>query len=137
MEDNWQSIPATAHNGHTVIVSTDPSLVNVRNAGKHHFRVEVSLDYEALPDGMPTDESAELLDTITEAFKKTLVKDKAVVLSELFTGDGRRDWIFRTTSLFIFQKVFNRALEPLPLYPFLIEAEDDPEWQSFSPLPDD
>ena len=135
-EIDWQAVPAEAHNGNTVIITTRPELERVRDAGKHRFRVDVSLDYDALEDGMPDDASAATLETITEALLATTAKDKAVVLSSLATGDGRRDWVMHTTSLFIFQKVFNRALEALPLYPLLIEAREDPDWEDYAPIYD-
>ena len=46
----------------------------------------------------------------------------------IFTGEGCRDWLFYTTSLPIFGKIFNRALEPIEeTIPFEIEAQSDPD----------
>ena len=47
-------------------------------------------------------------------------------MTGIYTGDGRRDWVFYTQNLNIFGRVFNRALEPLEQMPLLIEAESDP-----------
>lgn len=55
----------------------------------------------------------------------------AAYLTGIYTGEGRRDWIFYTCSLNIFGRVFNRALEALPLLPLRMEAAEDPEWEEY------
>ncbi|MDE7380865.1 MAG: DUF695 domain-containing protein [Muribaculaceae bacterium] len=133
-EEIWWSCPTEAENGRTVIVTGHDGLEGLRNKGKHHFRLEVSLKYEADKDGMPTPESEELLDAATEAFHAALKKDTAVVMTGIYTGDGQRDWVFYATSLFIFQKVFNRALESLEQMPLAIEAYEDPQWEEYEEM---
>ncbi len=49
----------------------------------------------------------------------------------IYTGDGRRDWVFYTKNLKIFSLVFNKALESLPVMPLLIEAEEDAGWEEY------
>ena len=53
------------------------------------------------------------------------------MLTGIYTGDGRRDWVFYTVSLHIFRNIFNRALEPLDLMPLVIEAQEDPDWEEY------
>ena len=48
------------------------------------------------------------------------------------TGDGLREWGFYTLSLHIFQRKLNEALAPFPLLPLQFDAEEDPEWESYT-----
>ena len=54
-----------------------------------------------------------------------------MILTGIYTGDGTRDWIFYTRSLFIFQKLLNRALSSLPELPLRIDAAEDPDWEEY------
>ena len=47
-------------------------------------------------------------------------------MTGIYTGEGRRDWIFYTFNLNIFGRVLNRALAELPLLPLRMEAEGGP-----------
>ena len=95
------------------------------------YRINVSWDYRAMADGMPADDDARLMEAATDAFEKVTADDKAAVLTGIYTGDGRRDWVFYTKNLVIFQKLFNRALEPIEQLPLVIEASSDPEWEEY------
>lgn len=133
-EIEWNAVPAETESGKIVIVTTRSGLERIRDAGKHKFRVEVSLDYISLSDGMPEEAAVDILETITKSLLKATARDKAAILSTIHTGDGCRDWVFHTTSLHIFQKIFNRALEKLPLYPFKMEAYEDMAWEDYNPI---
>ena len=99
--------------------------------GKFKYRVTVGWDYERRSDGMPCDADAEMMEKATDALQKEFGKDKVAYMTGIYTGDGRRDWIFYTTNLNIFGKVFNRALENLDAMPLSIEAEEDPDWAEY------
>lgn len=131
IKEEWSSLPTEAENGKIVIVTRNEGLAEAAASGHYTFRVDVSMPYESLPDGMPTDAAASLLEEATDAFHATLAKDKAALLACIYTGDGRRDWIFYAHSLGVFRNILNRALSPLPLLPLEIEAYDDPQWQEW------
>ena len=57
-------------------------------------------------------------------------------MTGIYTGDGRRDWIFYTKNLKIFSVVFNKALEPLDQMPLEIEAEEDGDWSEYREMRD-
>ena len=80
---------------------------------------------------MPEEQEAAQMEEATDRFEAELAKDKAAVLTGIYTGDGRRDWVFYTVSLHIFRNIFNRALEPLDLMPLVIEAQEDPDWEEY------
>lgn len=126
--DVWWTAPATAENGNPVIVTGRDRMKALMDSGKYCYRIEVIWRYG---DGMPDDETAVLLEQATEAMKTQFKKDRVAVMTGIYTGDGQRDWVFYTRSLGVFNKVFNRALEPLPTLPIVVEAYSDPEWEEY------
>lgn len=72
----------------------------------------------------------EATDALLAAFKV----DRVAVMTGIYTGDGKREWVFYTRSLPIFQKVFNRALEPLDTMPLAIEAGEDADWEEYTEM---
>lgn len=103
-----------------------------RNSGKYIYRIDVTWNYVSKPDGMPEDEDAQLMDEATEALKDAFKKDKVAVMTGIYTGDGKRDWVFYTKNLKIFSIVFNKALEALPTIPIVIDAEEDADWEEYN-----
>ena len=132
--DKWWSYPAEGENGKTVIVTGRDAIDHFRNSGKYNYRVDVKWRYNALPDGMPEDEDAVLMEKVTDALLDAFKKDTVGVMTGIYTGDGERDWIFYTKNLHIFSVVFNRALEELPTIPFLIEASEDKDWEEYGEM---
>lgn len=130
-EGKWWSYPCEAENGKTIIVSGQDGIDNRRLSGKYIYRIDVSWSYPALTDGMPDEGAAEMLETVTEAFRDALSEDKVAVMTGIYTGDGKRDWVFYTRNLRIFNSFFNRALGSLPQLPLEIEAEEDPDWEEY------
>lgn len=132
--EKWWSYPCEAENGLTIITSGHDGLEKQFASGKYIYRVDVAWEYSALPDGMPSKESAEMLEKVTDAFSDALAEDKIAVMTGIYTGDGRRDWVFYTKNLKVFNSFFNRALKDLPLLPLQIDAEEDPEWEEYHHL---
>lgn len=129
--DIFWTYPGETESGETLIITGHDGLDSIREAKTHIYRVRASLDYDAFPDGMPTDTAAETLEKITDALLAETSADPAAVITGIYTGAGRRDWIFYTRSLHIFRKIFNRALDPFPTYPFELDAEEDSDWTEY------
>lgn len=129
--DKWWTYPAEADSGKTIIVTGRDLIDQFRESGKYIYRITVSWDYNALPDGMPEDEDAILMEKATDSLMQAFKKDQVAVLTGIYTGDGRRDWIFYTKNLKIFSIVFNKALEELPTIPIVIDAEEDATWEEY------
>lgn len=118
--------------GKTVIVTGRDFVEKIMDSGKFPYLVRVSWRYNALPDGFPDETDAELMGRVADALDETFRADKAAYIVAIYTGDGRRDWLFYTGSLGVFGKVFNRALAPVEeTVPFEIEAQLDPEWTEY------
>lgn len=129
-EDFW-TYPAETESGKTLIVTGRDNIDSVRESGKYPYRITVSWDYTPLPDGFPDKETATLMEQADGALRNETRKDQAAVITGIYTGDGRRDWVFYTRSLHIFRNILNRALADLPLLPLSIEAVEDPEWEEY------
>ncbi|MBD5204074.1 MAG: DUF695 domain-containing protein [Bacteroidales bacterium] len=129
--DRWWTYPAEADNGKTVIVSGRDGVDKFRTGGKYNYRIDVTWRYNALPSGMPEDADARLMEEATDALQSAFAKDKVAVMTGIYTGDGRRDWVFYTKNLKIFSVVFNKALAEIDSMPLEIEAEEDTGWSEY------
>lgn len=130
--DKWWSYPAEAESGKTIIVTGRDKVDDFRDSGKYIYRIDVTWNYNALSDGMPEEDDAKLMEEATDALLEAFKKDKVAVMTGIYTGDGRRDWVFYTKNLKIFSIVFNKALEELPTIPIVIAAEEDSAWEEYS-----
>ncbi len=103
-----------------------------KDSGKYVYRIDVCWEYNSLPDGMPEDDDATLMEEATDALIEAFKKDRVAVMTGIYTGDGKRDWVFYTKNLKIFSIVFNNALESLPTIPIVIDAEEDADWEEYT-----
>lgn len=131
MKDRWWTAPTEAENGKTILVTGRDYLDEIIAKEKYIYRVTVSWDYHSLPSGMPEDDEARLMEQATDAFISEFKKDKIAYLTGIYTGDGRREWIFYTSNLNIFGRVFNRALADIEQLPLAIEAQEDRDWEEY------
>lgn len=134
--DKWWTSPAESEAGKTVIITGRDGLEKVQASGKYIYRLDVSWDYEPEASGMPSDADARIMEEATDALLKVFDKNTAAVMTGIYTGDGRRDWIFYTKNLKIFSVVFNNALEPLDQMPLEIEADEDGDWSEYREMRD-
>lgn len=134
--DKWWSAPTEGDNGSTVIVTGRDDMDEAIASGKYIYRIDVYWNYEAEPSGMPCDSDACLMEQATDALQKAFKKNTVAIMTGIYTGDGRRDWIFYCLNLRIFSSVFNSALEQLPQIPLVVEAQDDPEWEEYNNMRD-
>ena len=134
--DKWWSYPADGENGKTVIVSGRDDVGKFKDNGKYIYRIDVTWRYNALPSGMPEEGDAALMEEATDALQSAFSKDKVAVMTGIYTGDGRRDWVFYTKNLKIFSLVFNKALENVDPMPLEIDAEEDAAWDEYNNMRD-
>ncbi|MDE7402686.1 MAG: DUF695 domain-containing protein [Muribaculaceae bacterium] len=134
-KNRWWTTPMEGSTGKTLIVTGRDNLDKQRESGKYKFLIRVGWDYNSLPDGFPDKIDAELMGRVQDALQETFDKDTAALMVAIQTGEGSRDWLFYTTSLHIFNKIFNRALEDIEeTVPFKIEAQSDPDWEEYLDL---
>ncbi|MCM1291409.1 MAG: DUF695 domain-containing protein [Prevotella sp.] len=130
-KERWWTYPAEGESGKTIIVTGHDYLDKIIDKGKHKYRIDIDWRYESLPNGMPDDDTAELMGQATDALMAECKKDTAAVMTGIYTGEGIRTWVFYTTSLVIFGKILNRALADLPTLPLEIRAEEDADWEEY------
>lgn len=129
--DKWWTSPAESESGKTIIITGRDDLEKVRISGKYIYRLDVSWDYEPEASGMPSDQDSRLMEQATDALRTAFDKSKSAILTGIYTGDGRRDWIFYCLNLKVFSYVFNEALADLPEMPLQISATEDPDWEEY------
>lgn len=132
--DKWWSYPAESESGKTIIVTGRDKIDEFRKSGKYIYRIDVTWAYNSRADGMPDDDDAKLMEEVTDALLEAFKKDRVAVMTGIYTGDGKRDWVLYTKNLKIFSIVFNKALEDLPTVPFVIEASEDASWEEYSEM---
>lgn len=132
--DEWWTAPTEADNGKTVIVTGRDGMQPLIDSGKYNDRIEITWRYEGGESGMPDEETARLIEQVDEALRAAFKKEKACVLTGVYTGDGARNWIVYTKNPNIFNYTLNKALAPLPLLPIELYAEKDPEWNEYQEM---
>lgn len=130
----WWTAPAESENGRLIMVTGRKDIEKFRQNPRYKIRIEVSWPYEAEPDGMPDSATSKLMEEVQEVLQAEFRKDPVAVLTGIFTGDGRRDWVFYTTSTHIFGRKLNELLAPFPLLPLEISAENDPDWEAYDEM---
>lgn len=133
LQGQWLTYPAeSTENDKTIIVTIRTDVDKFRDNPRFVYRVTVAWPYDGASDGMPDDPTAEMMEKVTELLADVFRKDPVGVLTEITTGDNRREWVFQTSSLGIFNKKINQALADLPMLPLEFEAEEDPHWEIYS-----
>lgn len=131
-QETWWTAPAEGADGSIIMVTGRDDIEKFRDSGKYTDRVELTWSYEG--GGMPADDVAKLMDRADSALRNELKREKGVVLTGIYTGDGERNWVFYTKNPLIFQSLINRAWKDLPLLPVSISAEKDPEWEEYAEM---
>ncbi|MDE6317148.1 MAG: DUF695 domain-containing protein, partial [Muribaculaceae bacterium] len=130
----WWTSPTEAENGSLIMVTGRRDVDKFRNNPKFSIRVEVSWKYAGEANGMPDVATSELMSEVQDSLLATFQKDPVAVLTGIYTGDNRRDWVFYTLSTHIFQKKINESLEQFPVLTLEIYAENDPDWAEYSEM---
>ena len=130
----WWTSPLEDENGNLIMVTGRGDIDKFRSNPKFKIRVTVTIPYKAISSGMPTDEEADQLQAIADSFDTVLKADPVAVLTGIYTGAGERQMVFYTLSTNIFTKKLNLALEPFPLLPLTITAENDPDWEEYDEM---
>lgn len=131
LKDEWWTAPTVADNGLTVMVTGRDGVQEAIDSARYNDRIEITWRYAADASGMPLADDAKLMGEVDDALRDALRKEKACILTGIYTGDGRRDWIVYTKNPRIFNSVLNRALADFPLLPLELYAEKDPDWAEY------
>ncbi|MDE5642710.1 MAG: DUF695 domain-containing protein [Muribaculaceae bacterium] len=134
-ETDWWTSPTESEDGRLIMVTGRRDIDKFRNNPRFTIRVDISWTYDESPAAaMPSVADSEIMEQATESINAVLDKDPVAVMTGIYTGAGRRDWVFYTLSTNIFNKKLNEALADLPLLPLQIYAENDPEWAEYEEM---
>lgn len=130
----WLTYPTESNDsGRNIIVSERQDLEKFRNNKRFVYRITMGMPYAGDAKGMPDEPTSDIIEQVTDRLNDVLVKDPIAVLIEVSTGDDRREWVFQTLSLGIFNKKLNEALAPLPPLKLDFEAEEDADFVTPAP----
>lgn len=129
----WLTAPFESNESSNLVMgSVKTDVEKFRTNPRFHFRIEMDWKYSPAAKGMPSEVDSQLMEKVQEAFEASFKKDPVAVLTEIFTGEGMRTFVFYTLSLHIFQHKVNEVLEPFPQLPLEFSASDDPEWADYT-----
>lgn len=133
--NDWWTCPTESEDGRLIMVSGRRDVDSLRRNPKFNIRIEITWQYSELPSaGMPDDQTAKIMEEVTDALNGEFAKDPIAVMTGIYTGAGERNWVFYTLSTQIFNKKLNNALASLPLLPLTITAENDPDWNEYDEM---
>lgn len=130
----WWTAPTESESGRLIMVTGRRDVKKFRDNPRFNIRVEVTWKYEGDASGMPDYETSSLMEKVQDALVDTFQRDPVAILTGIYTGDNRRDWIFYTLSTHIFGRKLNETLAPFPVLPLTIYCENDPDWAEFDEM---
>lgn len=123
---DWLTYPAESNDsGRNIIVSERQDLDKFKNNPRFKYFITMGMPYHGDAKGMPDEATSDLIEQVTDAMNEVLKKDPVAILTEVSTGDDRREWVYYTMSLPIFNKKINEALAFLPQLPLDFTAEEE------------
>lgn len=130
----WTSPTESIETGNLIMVTGRSGVEPLRESGKYGVRIEVTWNYPVDSKGMPDKPTSMVMEAVHEAMLAEFKKDPVAVMTGVYTGDGRRDWIFYARNTHLFDKCLNRALAPFDLLPISLHAENDPDWLEYDEM---
>lgn len=135
LTDKWFTALSENEDGTYTFISGRSDIEEFINSGKLKERLEVKWTYEADAKGMPAiDKEAQIMEAVEERLRTAVEKDKLGILTGIYTGQGKREWIFITRNTAAFGERLNDALAGLPQLPIEIYAEQDPDNEEYKAL---
>lgn len=135
LTDKWFTALSENEDGSYTFISGRSDIDAFINSKKMKQRMEVTWRYEADEKGMPKiDKEAMIMEEVENRLRRAMEKDKLAILTGIYTGQGKREWIFITRNLNAFGERLNEALGGLHQLPIEIYAEDDPDNEEYKNL---
>lgn len=135
LTDKWFTALSDNEDGTYTFISGRSDIDEFIKSGKLKERVEVTWQYEKDEKGLPAiDKEAQIMEAVEERLRTALEKDKLAILTGIYTGQGKREWVFITRNTAAFGQRLNEALAGLPELPIQIYAEQDPDNEEYKSL---
>ena len=124
LTDKWFTAISENEDGSYTFISGRSDIDGFINSKKMKQRLEVTWKYEPDEKGMPKiDKEAQIMEEVENRLRTAMEKDKLAILTGIYTGQGKRDWIFIARNVNAFGERLNDALAGLPELPIEIYAE--------------
>ncbi|MDH6359124.1 DUF695 domain-containing protein [Parabacteroides sp. PF5-9] len=134
LSNTWFTALSENSEGHIITIMGRDELNEFMQSGKLKERVEITWKYQGDQKGMPTVELAEQMETVQEALRKAMEKDKLSILTSVYTGGGEKIWVYYTRTTRVFGERLNEALAGFDLLPITIYSEIDPDWEEYQDM---
>lgn len=134
LSDEWFMALSENEAGQLITIQGRDELQEFMACGKLKERVEITWPYESDSKGLPSEALAERMETVEEALRKAVEKDKLAILTGVYTGGGEKVWVFYTRTTRVFGERLNEALAGFELLPISIYTELDHEWEEYQDL---
>lgn len=131
ISDEWWTSPTDSESGKLIMVTGRRGVEPAIETGKYTDRIDITWKYDADETGMPDKATSILMEQVTDSLQKTFRKEKAAIMTGIYTGDGERNYVFYSRNNTAFNKLLNQALAEFELLPLSIYAEKDPEWEEY------
>lgn len=132
--NDWWTSPTESESGRLIMVTGRRDVDSFKNNPRFSIRVEITWPYDGDSNGMPDLSTSELMEAVQDKLNECFEKDPVAVLTGIYTGDDRRDWVFYTLSTHIFGRKLNEALKDFELLPISIYTENDPDWAEYAEM---
>lgn len=135
LTNSWFTALSDNEDGTVTFISGRSGIDEFIKSGKMKQRMEVTWHYKGDEKGLPKDdEEAMLMEQVEDKLRSAMEKDKLAILTGIYTGSNKRDWVFITRNLNAFGERLNDALAEFPQLPIEIYAEDDPNNDEYKSL---
>lgn len=132
--NDWWTSPTESESGRLIMVTGRRDIDKFKKNPKFNIRVEITWPYKGDSNGMPDLATSELMESVQDKLNECFEKDPVAILTGIYTGDDRRDWVFYTLSTHIFGRKLNEALNDFPMLPISIYTENDPDWAEYAEM---
>lgn len=135
LSDKWFTALSENEDGSYTFISGRTDIDDFINSKKMKDRIEVTWHYEKDEKGAPSnDKEAQVMEAVQDRLQAAMEKDKLAILTGVYTGQGKRDFIFITRNVQAFGNRLNEALAGLPKLPIEIYAEQDPDNEEYKAM---
>lgn len=133
---DWWTSPTESENGALIMVTGRRDMDKYIASAKYNIRINVKWPYNGDSARLPDYATSKLMGDATDALINVFDNDPVAIMTGIYTGDNERDIVFYCKNLKVFERLFNKALEPFPLLPISISVEDDPDWNEYREMRD-
>ena len=132
-QDNW-SLSKWSLNDQEIFIRMRDALPSAADRELYSNLILVSWTYSTGPSGLPTADTAQLMQDFENAIESALETKGLGVLAACITGKGRKEWRYYTSDKDEFMAQFNSGLKSHPAYPIRLQVFADPQWSALAEL---